>query len=139
MTTTAGIDRPVRRMDPYAAQFWEFTKQEEFRLQQCDDCGKFRWPPAPVCDGCLSEAFTWTPLTGEGRLLSWVVFHRQYFPEYPTPHHVLIAELDQGPLFIAPPVDLPVESLQEGMRLRVTWSPARDAFGEYNLPVFTGA
>jgi uncharacterized OB-fold protein len=132
-------ERPVRRMDPYAEQFWEFTKHREFRLQACDDCGKFRWPPAPVCDGCLSEQFTWTPIMGEGRLLSWVVFHRQYFPEYPPPHHVLMVELDAGPLFIAPPLELAADALHDGLRLQIAWSAAQDRYGDYNLPVFVPA
>ena len=47
--------RPVRAMDPYAEQFWAFTLSKELRLQQCSACGKFRWPPGPTCDRCLSE------------------------------------------------------------------------------------
>jgi len=129
-------ERPPRRMDPFAEQFWAFTQERDFRLQRCADCGKTRWPPAPVCDGCLSEAFAWAPSPGEGTLVSWVVFHRQYFPEYPPPHPVVLVELDEGPLFIGIPVDIPIQQLQDGMRLRVDWLPGRDRFGEYQLPVF---
>src|SRR6266487_2084823 len=96
---TMATERPVRRMDPQAAQFWEFTKNQEFRLQRCSECGGFRWPPAAVCSQCLSEEYIWTPVSGEGRLLSWVTFRRQYFPEYPPPHRVVVVELDEGPLF----------------------------------------
>ena len=42
--------RPARAMDPYAEQFWAFTRERELRLQQCSACGKFRWPPGPTCD-----------------------------------------------------------------------------------------
>ena len=51
-------------MDPYAEQFWGFTGRKELRLQKCDECGKFRWPPGPTCDRCLSEEFTWEALSG---------------------------------------------------------------------------
>ena len=131
--------RQTRRMDPYAAQFWEFARNKEFRLQQCQACGKFRWPPAPVCDRCLSEAFAWTPAAGRGTLLSWVVFHRQYFPEYPPPHLVAIVELEEGPLFITGPVAVTGPELRDGLPMVLTWLDAQDQFGEYFLPAFRPA
>lgn len=131
--------RPDRRMDPYAEQFWEFTKAREFRLQQCGECGKFRWPPAPVCDGCLSEAFEWTPVSGRGSVLSWVTFRRQYFSEYPSGHHVVSLELNEGPLFITLPVEMGERDLADGMAMELDWQESADRFGEYNLPVFRPA
>src|SRR5262249_44786239 len=106
--------RPRRRLDPYAEQFWEFTTHKEFRLQQCSDCEQFRWPPAPVCDRCLSEAFEWMPATGRGMLLSWVIFRRQYFHEYPSGHHAGLIELDEGPLFITVPVNRDGSAIKDG-------------------------
>jgi uncharacterized OB-fold protein len=132
-------ERPVRRMDPYAEQFWQFTKNREFRLQQCVECSKFRWPPAPMCDACLSEAYEWAPVTGQGNILSWVTFRRAYFPEYPVPHHVIVVELDEGPLFVSNPVEMDAGELKAGMRMALRWVDAQDRFGEYNLPVFARA
>ena len=60
--------RPVRAMDPYAEQFWAFTLAREMRLQQCSACGKFRWPPGPTCDRCLSDDFAWSPLSGTAKV-----------------------------------------------------------------------
>ena len=104
--------RPVRSMDPYAEQFWAFTREKELRLQQCSECGKFRWPPGPTCDRCLSDAFAWTALSGTAKVLSWTTFRRGYFPEYPPPHTVVALELAGGPLFIAYPVDLEPSALR---------------------------
>ena len=137
--------RPPRRLDPYAEQFWEFTKSKEFRLQQCSECGKFRWPPAPTCDQCLSEGFEWAAAAGRGTLLSWVIFRRQYFPEYPSGHHAAVVELDEGPLFITIPVDptgaaiTDGAGLTDGLRMELDWADAQDQFGEYCLPVFKPA
>jgi uncharacterized OB-fold protein len=131
--------RPDRRMDPYAEQFWEFTKAREFRLQRCGECEKFRWPPAPVCDGCLSEEFDWTPVSGRGSVLSWVTFRRQYFSEYPSGHRVVSLELAEGPLFITVPVELGERELSDGMPMELAWEESADRFGEYNLPVFRPA
>jgi len=131
--------RPDRRMDPFAAQFWEFTKAKEFRLQKCSDCGKIRWPPAPVCDACLSEQFEWARVSGRGSVLSWITYRRQYFSEYPSGHRVVTLELEEGPLFISIPVGLGDNELRDGMPMELAWEESIDRFGEYNLPVFKPA
>jgi len=131
-----GTARPVRAMDPYAEQFWAFTRERELRLQQCSACGKFRWPPGPTCDRCLSDDFAWSALSGVATVLSWTTFRRGYFPEYPPPHTVVALELAEGPLFISYPIGLEPHELREGMTLQVQWADASDRFGEYNLPVF---
>ena len=82
--------RPVRAMDPYAQVFWEYTQQKELRLQQCRECHKFRWPPGPSCDHCLSDQYDWALMTGRGTVLAWTTFHRAYFPEYPAPHTAMV-------------------------------------------------
>jgi uncharacterized OB-fold protein len=128
--------RPVRSLDPFAVQFWEFTKDRELRLQRCADCGKFRWPPGPTCDQCLSDRFDWELLSGTGKVLSWSTFHRAYFPEYPPPHTVVALELAEGPYFISYPVGIEASELREGMTLSLRWEDGEDKHGEYNLPVF---
>ena len=128
--------RPIRSMDPYAEQFWTFTQEKELRLQRCSECAKFRWPPGPTCDRCLSDAFEWAPVTGRGKVLSWTTFHRSYFPEYPAPHTSIVLELDEGPLFVSYPVGVDAASLREGMALSLQWTDGEDKFGAYNLPVF---
>jgi uncharacterized OB-fold protein len=128
--------RPVRAMDTFAEAFWAFTLKNELRLQQCSECGKFRWPPGPTCDGCLSDAFEWPELGGRGKVLSWTTFHRAYFPEYPPPHTIVALELEEGPLFVSYPVGIDVSELREGMALELRWADGEDRFGRYNLPVF---
>lgn len=93
------IARPIRSMDPYAEQFWAHTQNKELRFQKCSDCGKFRWPPGPTCDQCLSDAFEWATVAGQGKVLSWTTFRRSYFKEYPAPHTVIVLELDEGAAF----------------------------------------
>ena len=126
-------------MDPYAEQFWTFTEQQELRLQRCGECGRFRWPPGPVCDQCLSEDYAWEEVSGRGRLLSWVIYRRRYFPEYPAPHTVLMVELDEGPLFVTQPIDIETHALRDGLAMELGWVDGEDSFGAYQLPVFSPA
>ena len=128
--------RPARAMDPYAEQFWSFTKTKELRLQKCSECGKYRWPPGPTCDRCLSEESSWEVLSGAAKVLSWTTFHRGYFEEYPPPHTVVAVELAEGPFFVSYPAGIEAADLREGMPLILRWDEATDKFGDYNLPVF---
>lgn len=132
--------RPVRVMDPFAREFWEFTQKKELRMQRCSACSKLRWPAAAICDRCLAPEYEWTPISGKGRLLSWVVFHRQYFPEYPAPHPAVAVELDEGPIFVCcMPDQFQGADLKDALPMELTWLDAEDRFGEYYLPVFKPA
>ena len=118
--------RPIRSMDPYAQAFWAYTQKKEFRLQQCSECHKFRWPPGPSCDHCLSDQCEWALMKGRGTVLSWTTFHRAYFPEYPAPHTSIVLELDEGPLFVSYPVGIDAAQLREGMVLTLQWTDGED-------------
>ena len=131
--------RPVRNLDPYAVEFWDFTKNQELRLQRCNDCQKYRFPPGPSCDNCLSDNFEWVQVSGRGTVLSWTTFHRGYFPEYPAPHTNIVLELEEGPLFVSSPVDVEPPNLKLDMAMELRWEDAEDKFGEYQLPVFAPA
>jgi uncharacterized OB-fold protein len=80
---------------------WESIDAHQWSLQACTDCGTFRYPPAPICANCLSMASKWTALSGRGSIISWVVFHRQYFDDYPPPYNVVAVQLEEGPLVIS--------------------------------------
>ncbi len=131
--------RPPRVIDPYAERFWAFTEQQELRLQRCGECGRFRWPPGPVCDQCLSEDYAWEEVSGRATLLSWVIYRRQYFPEYPDPHTVLMVELDEGPLLVTQPLEIQTHELRDGLALELSWLDGEDRHGAYQLPVFRPA
>jgi uncharacterized OB-fold protein len=90
--------------NPYDAPFWEFCRGGELRLQACRRCGEFQFPAGPICSRCLSHDLGWEPLSGRGTVLSWVRFHRQYYPEFPPPYICLSVELEEGPLLITNPV-----------------------------------
>jgi uncharacterized OB-fold protein len=85
----------------YDEPMWQSIDARHWQLQQCDGCGEFRYPPAPVCHKCLSMAYTWRDLSGRGKVLSWVVFHRKYLPDYPPPYNAVAVQLAEGPIVIS--------------------------------------
>ena len=133
--------RPPRFMDPDNSEFWEFTQEKELRIQKCTQCSELRWPPATTCNNCLSDEYEWALMSGRGTALSWIVFERGYFSEYPAPHPAVVVELEEGPLFICtmPPGQNPDDLLEDGSPMVLDWLDGEDRFGEYNLPVFRPA
>jgi uncharacterized protein len=89
-----------RHYSPYDAPMWASVAAGALRLQRCAECGRFRFPPGACCPDCLSTEASWEPVSGQGRVLSWTVFHRQYLPAYPPPTICVAVRLAEGPIFI---------------------------------------
>lgn len=68
--------------DEDGAPFWEYAAQGELRVQSCADCGELRFPPRPCCPHCHSFASEWRPMSGRGRIWSYVLPHPPLLPEY---------------------------------------------------------
>lgn len=85
----------------YDVPMWESIEREKMALPKCSHCGTFRYPPGPICAECHSMDYQWTEISGEGKILSWVVFHRQYFQDHPPPYNVIAVRLAEGPIVIS--------------------------------------
>jgi uncharacterized OB-fold protein len=94
-----GASREVITM--YDEPMWASVRERQMRLQCCASCGRWRYPPAPVCPQCLSMDAQWTPLSGRGIILSWVIFHRKYFDDYEPPYNAIAVQLAEGPIVVS--------------------------------------
>lgn len=88
-------------MTLYDAPMWQSIEREKMALQKCSRCATFRYPPGPICAECHSMDYEWTEISGEGEILSWVVFHRQYFDDHPQPYNAIAVRLTEGPIVIS--------------------------------------
>jgi uncharacterized OB-fold protein len=79
---------------------WESMQAGQLRLQRCRACRQLRYPPAPLCPHCLGEEADWSEIRRTGTIVSWVVFHREYFSDFPAPHRCVTVRLDDGPLIV---------------------------------------
>lgn len=68
--------------DPLVAPFFAAAARGELRVPLCGGCGRYVWYPAPVCPRCGRDDPVWTPVSGRGRLFSWVVVHRAFLPAF---------------------------------------------------------
>jgi uncharacterized OB-fold protein len=133
------LQRPKPRPGVFDRRFWEFVNQRELRLQQCIDCGHWRYPPAPVCPRCLSSRTEWRPLSGRGTVVAWTVFHRQYFPQLPIPYAVLSVEVEEGPLMIGNLAGADIHSLRHGMAVKAVFEEAASPDGPWAIVQWTPA
>lgn len=95
------IQFPSPVMGLYDAPMWNSIRTEQMALQACRACNRFRYPPGPACPHCLSPEAEWRPISGRGIILSWVVFHRQYFAAYPPPHNCIAVRLEEGVVIVS--------------------------------------
>jgi uncharacterized protein len=90
-----------RMYSPYDKTMWDSVSEKAMKLQKCSSCGMYRYPPGACCPKCLSTEATWEKISGDGKILSWCTFHRQYLPAYPAPTTIVAVELKEGPIMIS--------------------------------------
>ena len=126
---------PITRLN---RPFWEGTLQGELRLQTCNECGR-RWYPASThCPGCLSRNWEWKPVSGRGKVWSWVRFHQRYFAAFADdlPYNVTMVELDEGVMMISRLDGIADEDIVHDMPVKVAFQPATS---DQSVPYFVPA
>ena len=127
--TGAANDFVRERIDglpPEHKPFWEACARQELTAQRCDDCGRFRYPPAAQCPNCLSENSTWQRLSGRGQVYSWSVIHHEFTPAYPPPYNVAIIELDEGIRMPSNIIGCDNADIRAGMPVEVSFDEVSD-------------
>jgi uncharacterized OB-fold protein len=126
--------KPQPRPAAESARYWEAAKAHKLVLPRCSACGKFWFPPSQRCAHCLSANFDWQETSGQGRVYSFVVFHRVYDPafERDVPYAVAIIELDEGPRLLANIIGTPPDDIRCDMRVRVVFEER----GHQTIPQF---
>jgi uncharacterized protein len=128
--------RPNRTLGPPHDDFWAFCARDEFRLQRCQRCLHFAWPPRSECERCGAQDLAWEEVSGRGTIVSWCCLEQRYYPELPTPWDVILVELEEGPLFVANPRGFGAADVRAQMLVRVTFIDCEDDAGAFRLPVF---
>lgn len=127
--------KPLPRITPDNRPFWDACRRHRLELPFCRDCGKPHLPPGPVCPFCLSDDLDWRPASGRGRISSWVVVHKEWFPAFrdELPYNVVQVELEESPRLTANVVAAAGEDLEIGAAVEVVFDDVSD---EVTLPRF---
>jgi uncharacterized OB-fold protein len=131
-------DKPVPRPAPESVPYWEAAKQHRLELPRCNSCRRFWFPPSQSCPHCLAADFTFAPVSGRGKVFSFVTYHRVYHPafEQEVPYVVALVELEEGPRLLTNIVGVPPDKVACDMAVKVVF----DDVGEgVSVPKFTRA
>jgi uncharacterized OB-fold protein len=103
MAQETAVRKPRPRIGPDSEPFWAGCRRHELMLPFCQDCGRPHLPPGPVCPHCFSGRLEWKKASGNGRISTWVVVHKAWFPAFADdiPYNVVQVELDEGPRLTA--------------------------------------
>lgn len=122
--------KPLPRITPDNEPFYQALRDGRFVLPYCADCGKPHLPPGPVCPFCFAENLEWRPASGRGRISTWTVVHKAWFPAFAKdiPYNVVQVELEEGPRLTANVVDVSNEELEIGLPVEIVVGEALPRF-----------
>jgi uncharacterized OB-fold protein len=131
--------KPLPVPDPDSQLFWQGCKRHKLLLQRCADCGRYRYPPAPVCAHCRSRAAEWREASGRGRVYSWIVVHHPVPREVyaaEVPYVVALIELEEGVRIASNVVGCAADAVAADMPVSVTFEDVNETI---SLPKFRPA
>ena len=120
--------KPIPEPTTLTQPFWDGVKQHKLLVQKCASCDKLRHTPKPLCPDCLSQEFTWAPLSGQGQVYSYTVMHRSPAPSFDgeLPYVVALVELNEGVRMISNMVGCTPQEVRVGMPVKVVYEDVTD-------------
>ena len=107
--------------DALTNPWWEHLASGSLALPRCADCSGWHFQPRPACPHCGSQAISWQPASGRGRVYSFTVVHRAPSPAFApqVPYVIAIVTTDEGPHLMTRLVGIDPGAVQIGDRVRV--------------------
>ena len=92
------VPRPIPTADADSAPYLAALRRHQLLLQHCTACGRVRFPPMPSCPWCGSAGAEWQPVSGRGRVYSWVGVHRALTADFQSevPYTIATVDLAEG-------------------------------------------
>jgi len=118
-------EMPMPAANAETAGWWEAAAEHRLVVQRCDDCGRTRHPPGPVCPACRSLAAGWAELPGTGSVFTFTVVRQAFLPALAgqLPYVVVAVDLDEagGARIVSNLVDVDASDVEIAMRVQVVW------------------
>jgi uncharacterized OB-fold protein len=115
--------------DERTAEYFAGAARGELVLPRCDACHRLVWYPEEECPSCGGRAFTWTAVSGRGRLFAWTVVRRAFLPAFEemVPFVTALVDLDVDPRvrIVSYVVDCDPDALDAGLPVDTVFRPLR--------------
>jgi len=115
--------RPLPAPDDATQGYWDAAKHGALAMQRCAACSHRRFPPRPMCPKCQSFESRFEPVSGRGRIYSFVVCHPPMLPAFldRAPLAVVLVELEDDPALriVGNLFDCDASAIEIGMEVEV--------------------
>jgi uncharacterized OB-fold protein len=115
--------------------FWQAAAEHRLVVQRCNDCGRTRLPPSPICPACRSSAADWKELSGRGEIYTYTIVHRPVAAGQELPFVIAVIALDDagGVRMISNVVGAAPDDVRIGAPVELVWE---DMSAELAVPRF---
>jgi uncharacterized OB-fold protein len=129
--------RPLPVLTDDNRHFWTSGAEGVLKILRCGDCGHWQHPPQPCCSVCLSKNVAPQPVSGKGKVWSFTINVRAWFPDMEVPFALAIVQLDESEKlrFTTKLVNVDPEKVTIGMPVEVAFEKDEDVW----LPFFQPA
>jgi uncharacterized protein len=126
--------RTVPVVDRDSLPYWSALADGRFELQRCAQCGRWTWPPRPICSGCHGDQLTWQAPSGRGTVYSWVVTHQPYAPDLAriVPYTVALVRIDEQDDILIPGRFTSEGEIHQGLVVRAAPEAVTEEIGVLN-------
>lgn len=99
--------------------FFERAREGQLTGVRCTHCGELAIPPREFCPACGKRGWAPVPLSGEGTIASYTVIRvapKKFAAE--APYAVAQVRLTEGVSLLGRIVDIPIDDVSVGLRVR---------------------
>jgi uncharacterized OB-fold protein len=115
--------------DERTAEYFAGAARGELMLPRCGDCNRLVWYPEDECPSCGGRTFTWTRVSGRGRVFTWAVVRRAFLPAFEemVPFVTALVALEEDPRvrIVSYVVDCEPDALAADLPVEAVFRPLR--------------
>ena len=105
---------------PTARAWREYPQRYRYEAAVCKKCGKWHFPPRPVCDACKGEEFETKAMRRTGTILTHTIIRVPPAPfKDQAPYAIAVIEMDDGPRITTQFVDWQGDQLTIGQKVKL--------------------
>jgi uncharacterized OB-fold protein/acyl dehydratase len=112
--------KPMPLATKISAPFWQALKDEQLKIQQCNQCNGWVFFPRNHCSHCLAHDLEWKQVSGEGTLYSYTLTRIPTMPEFSDemPQALAVVELAEGVRINTTLIDVAEADINIGMAVK---------------------
>lgn len=118
----------ITGLDPDNDSFWTGVASGVLPLRRCRKCHRHFALPLPACPHCAAEDPEVVPANGTGEIHTWVVIRYSFDDAFVArvPYVVATVRLDEGARIYGRLIDVDVDAVHAGQRIRVEFPERED-------------